>query len=619
MSRGLALEFNRRFGHTDVLKGQQKRIIEIAQLEHEGQKLLYLITKEKCFQKPMYENLYKTLQTLRSKTEQELISHIAMPRIGCGLDQLDWDTVKAMIKYVFKGSRIKIVIHSHQRYSLEEKLKILEEFHNGVLGGHQGISRTIKRIKMQHSWKGLKAGVIDFIKKCQSFQVNKASNHTVKQPMVITTTARTPFEKIFMDIVGPITTSYKNNSYILTIQDDLTKYSLAIPIPMHGANTKSLSKNSYVSTEHQNPSHRTLAEYLRHYVDKNLQDWDEYIPFAMFVYNTTPNSTTERQPYELLYGKPAEVPNSHSRTEEVRYNYDDCSYELKQRLQRAHDTARDTILKEKEKSKALYDRNAKSITVHVGDKVLTKWHAKKDKLSANWQGPFEFDNPSMYYHAMGNLCITDTYWNLLTYVNLKNYDKQIRMIDEGIKHVTQECKKFFEIATACLFNATGRVANVLFGICDDSDAEKFYNQINEFNQFKLSTSHLMQSQTTIIRNMVNDINETMQRVAKQAEVVDELITHERVTEMQSNRILKISLLSIKVDNLVDIVNYATLGHIHSSIMSPKTITQQMSDIKSKLPPNSEFPLETSTNSISDFFKNSYDYSNKCGRLIDFLY
>lgn len=237
MSRELALEFHRRFGHTDVLKGQQKRVTEIAQLEHKGQKLLYLITKEKCFQKPTYENLYKTLQTLRSKAEQELISHIAMPRIGCGLDQLDWDTVKAMIKYIFKGSRIKIVIYSHQRYSPEEKLKILEEFHNGVLGGHQGISRTITRIKMQHSWKRLKADVIDFIKKYQSCQVNKASNHTVKQPMVITTIARAPFEKIFMDIVGPITTSYKNNSYILTIQDDLTKYSLAISIPRHDANT----------------------------------------------------------------------------------------------------------------------------------------------------------------------------------------------------------------------------------------------------------------------------------------------------------------------------------------------------------------------------------------------
>lgn len=160
-----------------------------------------------------------------------------MPRIGCGLDQLEWEKVKTMIKYIFKGSRTRIVIYSNQSYSPEEKLQIIEEFHNGVLGGHQGISRTVKRIKKQHSWKGLKTDVVDYIKKSRSCQVNKASNHTVKQPMVITTTARAPFEKIFMDIVGPIITSYKNNSYILMIQDDLTKYSLAIPIPRHDANT----------------------------------------------------------------------------------------------------------------------------------------------------------------------------------------------------------------------------------------------------------------------------------------------------------------------------------------------------------------------------------------------
>jgi O-acetyl-ADP-ribose deacetylase (regulator of RNase III) len=431
MSQGIALEFKRRFGQVENLKSQNKKVTEIAKIEHEGQQLLYLVTKESFDQKPTYETIFKTIQNLRRTAEQELITHIAMPHISCGRDKLDWNKVKPMIKYIFKGSRIKIVIYSDQIYSPEEKMQIISEFHNGILGGHQGISRTVKRIKMHHSWKGMKADVIDFIKKCSSCQVHKASNHTVKQPMVITTTAKTPFEKIFMDIVGPITTSYRNNSYILTIQDDLTKYSLAIPIPKHDANTiakefvekfvcfhgapKSivsdqgadflskvfsacckLLKIEKLHTTAYHPqsdgalerSHRTLSEYLRHFVDKNLQNWDDYVPFAMFVYNTTPHTTTDRQPYELLYGRPAEVPNSLSRTEEVRYNYDDYCSELKQRLQQAHDIARQTIVKKKVKSKTIYDRTAKPITVHVGDKVLTKWHTKKGKLSANWQGPF---------------------------------------------------------------------------------------------------------------------------------------------------------------------------------------------------------------------------------------
>lgn len=191
--------------------------------------------------------------------------------------------------------------------------------------------------------------------------------------MVITTTARTPFEKTFLDIVGPVTKSYQNNVFILTIEDDLTKYSLAVPIPQHDANTiakeiiekfvcfngipqsivtdqgadfmgkvfiacyKLLKVEKLHTTAYHlqangalERSHRTLTEYLRHYVDKNLQDWDNYVPFAMFVYNTTLHTTTGKQPYELPYGRPVEIPHSLMRTEEVRYNFDDFYTELKQ-------------------------------------------------------------------------------------------------------------------------------------------------------------------------------------------------------------------------------------------------------------------------------------------------
>jgi hypothetical protein len=65
--------------------------------------------------------------------------------------------------------------------------------------------------------------------------------------MVITTTAKKPFEKIFLDIVGPLTTTNKGHSYILTIQDDLTKFSAAFPLVTHDANLelKNTKTSSY--------------------------------------------------------------------------------------------------------------------------------------------------------------------------------------------------------------------------------------------------------------------------------------------------------------------------------------------------------------------------------------
>lgn len=48
-SHGIALEFSWPFGHVDDLNWQHKGVTKIAQLEHEGKKMLYLIIKEKFF------------------------------------------------------------------------------------------------------------------------------------------------------------------------------------------------------------------------------------------------------------------------------------------------------------------------------------------------------------------------------------------------------------------------------------------------------------------------------------------------------------------------------------------------------------------------------------------
>jgi transposase InsO family protein len=55
--------------------------------------------------------------------------------------------------------------------------------------------------------------------------------------MIITSIANKTFEKVCLDIVGLLETTQKGNSYLLTIQDGLSKFSLAIPLPKHTANT----------------------------------------------------------------------------------------------------------------------------------------------------------------------------------------------------------------------------------------------------------------------------------------------------------------------------------------------------------------------------------------------
>ncbi|CAK9801741.1 Retrovirus-related Pol polyprotein from transposon 412 [Anthophora quadrimaculata] len=48
--------------------------------------------------------------------------------------------------------------------------------------------------------------------------------------MTLTNTPGHAFDKVSLDIVEPLPTTPSGNSYILTMQDLLTKYSIAIPL-----------------------------------------------------------------------------------------------------------------------------------------------------------------------------------------------------------------------------------------------------------------------------------------------------------------------------------------------------------------------------------------------------
>ena len=87
----------------------------------------------------------------------------------------------------------------------------------------------------------MRKDIKEYIKKCKSCQINKLTRKKTKLDMQITTTSTTPFEKIFLDIVGPLPLSINGNKYLLTLQDELSKYSLAIPIQTMDAET--VSKN----------------------------------------------------------------------------------------------------------------------------------------------------------------------------------------------------------------------------------------------------------------------------------------------------------------------------------------------------------------------------------------
>ena len=70
-----------------------------------------LVTKQRFYQKPTYNSLVLCLKSLRDQCLDNDVKEIAIPLLGCGLDNLSWGRVSAIITAVFFLSDINIVVY----------------------------------------------------------------------------------------------------------------------------------------------------------------------------------------------------------------------------------------------------------------------------------------------------------------------------------------------------------------------------------------------------------------------------------------------------------------------------------------------------------------------------
>ncbi|KAF2890388.1 hypothetical protein ILUMI_15785 [Ignelater luminosus] len=347
--------------------------------------------------------------------------YLAIPRIACGLDKLNWEIVTEMIRFIFVDTKIKIFIYTlNQNYpsaniinapdlpftpiwdkdvikseqekdpfciSIREQLqtetdpfgyfidndgllykidnsendllvvpktfirKVLHDFHNLPLAGHQGQAKTLLFVKSRFYWPNMKNDIIKYVSECQSCSQRKTSPHLKQAPIQTFPEIFYPFERTSMDITGPFVTSNNGNKYLLTFQDHFSKYVEIIPlsdqkaetvakefvtkiVARHGASkqlitdqgTNFVSKlfkhvcsflgidkiqtTPYYPTSNGmiERSYKVFKDFLSHYVADNQRDWDEWIPYLQMACCMNIHSSTGYRPYFLIHGRDPVLP-----------------------------------------------------------------------------------------------------------------------------------------------------------------------------------------------------------------------------------------------------------------------------------------------------------------------
>lgn len=208
------------------------------------------------------------------------------------------------------------------------------------------------------------------------------------------------------------------HKYALTLICDLTKYLITIPLKTKSANEvgkaifehfilthgpmkvlrsdrgtdfcneiidelckyMKISKEKSTAYHHQTlgsveRNHRTFNEYIRTYLDSELNTWDTYLHYFTFCYNITNHSSNDNKysPFELVFGRKVNLQDDFLSVK-VHPVYDTDNYAKTQKylLMKTHNKTREILNKIKARNKAYYDKTAKPLTVNTGDLVYVE-------------------------------------------------------------------------------------------------------------------------------------------------------------------------------------------------------------------------------------------------------
>lgn len=313
---------------------------------------------------------------------------------------------------------------------------LMELAHEPPMSGHMGGQRTLDRIWKQFFWPLMSQEIRAFVASCDACQ--KVSPRPQKVPLGQMPLIDTPFERVAIDLVGPIAPlSESGNRYILCVVDYATRYPEAVPLKTIDTVTvaealwgiwtrvgvpsevltdrgtqftselmKEINRLLGVRGLTTTPYHAmcnglverynaTLKKMLRKLCQEQPRQWDRYIPALLFAYREAKTESLGFSPFELLYGRTVRGPMqilrelwTEARTEDISTT-GEYVVELRNRIAETCEVARQNLANASERHAEVFNRKTASRSFVPGDKVLLLLPEERNKLQMCWQGPFE--------------------------------------------------------------------------------------------------------------------------------------------------------------------------------------------------------------------------------------
>ena len=315
---------------------------------------------------------------------------------------------------------------------------VLKLAHDSILGGHLGVRKMLTKVLSEFYWPKVQSDISKYCRSCDLCQKTFAKGKVTKVPIGSLPLIDTPFERVAVDLVGPIhPPSDKGNRFILTMVDFATRYPEAVALKRIDTETVAealvemfsrvgfpkevlsdmgkqftsdtmkevgrLLSIKQLTTTPYNPAcnglveryNGTLKTMLRKMCAEQPKQWDRFICPLLFAYREAQQESTGFSPFELLYGRTVRGPmmilkelwTNEIGSEEVKTTYE-YVLDLRNRLEETVKLAQEELSKSKARYKQYADQKRKPRSLQVGEKVLILLPTDRNKLLMQLQGPY---------------------------------------------------------------------------------------------------------------------------------------------------------------------------------------------------------------------------------------
>ena len=314
---------------------------------------------------------------------------------------------------------------------------LLDVAHDGRFAGHLGVRKTLEKLTRLYFWPGIRAEVARHCKECLICQRTGKPNQKIKPaPLVKVPHLPEPFTTIQVDVVGPLKKSKRGNEYLLTMVDVASRYVNAVPlrrvtaeavcrnlmvffscfgmpckVQTDGASyfcgrifddfCRSLGIKHTVSSPYHpqsqgavERSHQTMKSILRKFALQFESDWDDNLPYVLFVLRDSPSESTGFSPFELIFAHQVRGPLSRIKESLLGAEHREFSLlhwigGVRHKLLRCWELAAEHLDESQSRAKHWFDKRAVQREFTPGDRVLVLLPHRGDPFEAKFQGPFE--------------------------------------------------------------------------------------------------------------------------------------------------------------------------------------------------------------------------------------